>query len=255
MVLGAAGLVWVLAWVLWFRPPPGLLESSVGKGRTLAPEDRWGAMLSSPRLWACIVGAAFTIPIIHITSAWIPTYLNQQWGLPLGPGMAVFLFLIYLGMDLGFIGGGAVISYLVRRGMGAVRARKVVMAASAGLMLSAAAVPLAPTAPLAVALLFFVLMGRASWGAIFLAFNQDVTPGRVSMVAGIMGCIGSFSGALLIGAIGLISKQSGFTIPFLMIALLVLLGMFPVLLVRWEPAERNPEPGREGTKLAVAEKG
>ena len=74
--------------------------------------------------------------IIHITSAWIPTYLSQRWGLPLGPGMAVFLFLIYLGMDLGFIGGGAVISYLVRRGVGAVRARKVVMAAAAGLVVA-----------------------------------------------------------------------------------------------------------------------
>jgi hypothetical protein len=132
------------------------------------------------------------------------------------------------------MGGGAAVSYLIRRGWRVALARKVVMAASALLMFSAAAVPLAPSALSAVFLVFLLNMGRASWGAIFLAFNQDIAPARVGMIAGIMGCLGSFASALLVWAIGIISKSAGFTIPFLMIAGLAVLGLFPVLLVRWE---------------------
>jgi hypothetical protein len=44
---------------------------------------------------------------------------------------------------------------------------------------------------MAVAFIFLMNLGRASWGAIFLAFNQDIAPGRVGAVAGVMGCIGA----------------------------------------------------------------
>jgi hypothetical protein len=54
------------------------------------------------------------------------------------------------------------------------------------------------------------------------------------MMVGIMGCIGALSGALLVGAIGVISKSAGFTIPFLMLGGLAVLGFLPILPVSWE---------------------
>ncbi len=238
VILGAIGFVWAAAWLSWFRPPAAVLKGSIGKDRPLPAEDRWSTIFSSPGFWACIAGAAFTIPIIHISSSWIPTYFVQRWGLSLTAGLAIYLFFIYLGLDLGFMGGGAAVSYLIRRGFSVARARKIVMIASAGLMLAAAAVPLAPSAPAAVILIFLLNMGRASWGAIFLAFNQDIAAGRVGMIAGIMGCIGAFSGALLVWLIGIISKTSGFDIPFVMVAGLALLGLLPVVMVTWDNTER-----------------
>ena len=113
------------------------------------------------------------------------------------------------------------------------------MALSAALVLAAAAVPLASSVWVAVALVFLVNMGRASWGAIFLAFNQDIAPGRVAMVAGVYGCIGSLAGAQLVWLIGWISRSHGFAIPFWMIAGLILLGSLPVLLTTWEGAGRE----------------
>jgi hypothetical protein len=66
------------------------------------------------------------------------------------------------------------------------------------------------------------------------------------MIAAIMGCIGSLVGALLIWAIGVISKTAGFDVPFIMIGLLAFVGAIPVLLVRWEkidpPVLVNLEP-------------
>jgi hypothetical protein len=241
MVLGGIGLLWSAAWLLWFRPPAAVLQGSIRGRQPVAITDRWGTILARPAFWACVAGAAFTIPIIHISSTWIPTFLVQAWRLPpLAQGFAVYLFLIYLGLDVGFLGGGAAVSYLIHKGLRVTQARKLVMLVAAGLMLAAAAVPLAPSAEAAVLLVFLVNTGRAAWGAIFLAFNQDIAPARVGMIAAIMGCIGSLAGAFLIWGIGVISQAHGFGIPFLMIAGLAVLGVVPVLLVRWDGVESSP---------------
>lgn len=232
VILGIVGLIWAAAFYLWFRPSAEVLYGPKREGPRVEA-DRWGVILRNPRFWSCIAGAAFTIPIIHVASAWIPTYFVQQWNLPLAATLSGFLFIIYAGLDVGFIGGGALVRYL-SRGRSVAAARKLVMAISTLLMLAAALVPAATSPLMAVACIFLLNAGRASWGAIFLAFNQDIAPGRVAMVAGVYGCIGSLAGAILVWLIGVITKGASFNIPFLMIAGLAVLGSLPVLLTRWE---------------------
>lgn len=229
VVLGSIGVLWACAWIWWFRPPPEFYASQ-GPG---VPADPWSRILRMPQFWACVGGAAFTIPIIHVSSAWIPTYLVQRWNLPVGAALSGYLFFIYLGMDLGFIGGGALVRHLSRRHSVA-HARRVVMLLSAAIMLAAGAVPFAPSLLISVVCVFLLNTGRASWGAIFLAFNQDISPTRVGMVAGVMGCIGSLMGALLVWLIGVISKGSGFDSAFGMITLLIVAGTFCMTVVNWE---------------------
>ena len=233
-VLGGLGLAWVVMWLLWFRPPAAALAGSRQNGGATVRREPWSEILRSPKFWSCIAGAMFGTPIIHITSAWIPTYFVQQWKLPISAGLGAYLLIIYGGSDLGFLGGGAAVSYLVHRGRRVAAARKIVMLVSTLFMLAAAVVPFCPSAGWAVFLVFCLNAGRASWGANFLAFNQDIAPGRVGMMVGIMGCIGALSGALLVGAIGVISKSAGFTIPFLMLGGLAVLGFLPILPVSWE---------------------
>jgi len=232
IVLGAVGIAWAISFYLWFRPASEQMQAprpAAGTGGL----DSWGSILRSGRFWSCAAGAAFTIPIIHVSSAWVPTYFAQHWKLPLAASLGGFLFIIYAGLDLGFIGGGALVRYLTQRGLGVARARKIVMAISAALILSAAVVPMATGPWMAVWLIFLMNAGRACWGAIFLAFNQDIAPARVAMVAGVFGCIGSLAGAMLVWWIGIISKSHGFEIPFLMIGGLAVVGTIPLLLTAW----------------------
>jgi len=49
-----------------------------------------------------------------------------------------------------------------------------------------------------------------------------------------MGAIGAFSGALLVWAVGVLSKASGFKFPFLIVGLLAVLGVIPLLAVDWD---------------------
>ncbi len=231
LILGAIGIAWAGAWIWWFRPPREVLYGHSGQGAP--PGEPWSLILRNPQFWGCITGAAFTIPIIHIGSSWIPAYFVQHWKFPLGGALGGYLFFIYLGLDAGFIGGGWLVQRLTRKTGRVMAARKQVMALAAVLMLAAALVPLAPSALAAVALVLVMNIGRAAWGAIFLAFNQDIAPGRVGMIAGTMGCIGAFAGAILVWLIGIISKSAGFDIPFFMIGALAILGTLPVLLTPW----------------------
>jgi ACS family hexuronate transporter-like MFS transporter len=236
IVLGGAGLAWAGLWLLWFRPPATVLAGLKPKSGAVPAAEPWSEILRSAKFWSCIAGAAFGTPIIHITSAWIPTYFVQQWHRPVDAGLGAYLLIIYAGSDLGFLSGGASVSLLIRRGIAVAAARKIVMSVSTILMLAAALVPFARRPEWAVVLVFLVNTGRASWGANFLAFNQDIAPGRVGMMVGIMGCLGALSGALLVWAIGALSKAAGFTIPFFLLGGLGLLGLVPILPVSWEAA-------------------
>ena len=228
-VLGLMGLIWVAAWLWWFRPGPEVLY---GKPNEVKAE--WGVILRRRQFWACTVAAAFGVPIIHIASSWIPTYLVQRWKVQVGGELSGYLFLIYAGLDVGFLGGGFLIRSLVGRGSGVMAARRRVLMVAAGLMMVVLAVPFATDVRMAVAGVLVMNIGRACWGAIFLTYNQEIAPGRVGMVAGIMGSIGAFAGALLVWVIGNVSQRVGFDPAFFGIGLLVVLGTLPLLLVKWE---------------------
>lgn len=233
VLLGLAGLLWAGGFAAWFRAGREVLYGSRREGGAEA-ENRWPVILRSPRFWGCALGAACTIPLIHITAAWVPTYFVQRWKFGLTGRLSLILLVIYAGLDAGFIGGGALVRWLSRGGRSVARARKMVMTASAALIASAAVVPLAASPGMAVALIFLLNVGRASWGAIFLAFNQDIAPGRVAQIAGVYGCIGALMGALLVWLVGIISRSAGFDIPFLLIGALGVAGTLPVVLTRWE---------------------
>jgi ACS family hexuronate transporter-like MFS transporter len=238
VVLGSLGVLWTAGWLLWFRPKSEVLQGTSNRA-TLSEADRIGVILRNGRFWACVAGAACTIPIIHISSAWMPTYFVQEWGLKVSGTLSGYLFLVYAGLDIGFIGGGAAVSWLISRGWPVAKARVRMLWVSAAVMSAAGLVPFAPSVGFAIAGIFLLNAGRACWGALFLAFNQDIAPGRVGLVAGIMGCIGSLMGALLVWMIGWVTKTSGFDGPFWMIAALVVAGTIPVAMAGWE--ERSPE--------------
>lgn len=231
LVPGAIGLIWAALWMWWFRAGLSVLYPTPN-----APSNErasWHQILSYSGFWACVIGAACTIPIIHLASSWIPTYLSQRWNLPLGGTLSTYLFIVYLGLDAGFIGGGALVGSWGRR-VGVVRSRKAVMALSSAFMMMAALVPFATSVTMAVTCVLLLNMGRAAWGAIFLSFNQDIAPGRVGTIAGVMGCIGSLMGAVQVWAIGVVSRSSGFTSPFWTIGALAVAGTVPMLAVAWE---------------------
>jgi len=51
---------------------------------------------------------------------------------------------------------------------------------------------------------------------------------------------------LLVWAIGVLSKSAGFTIPFLLLGALGLLGFLPLLPVSWDAPSSQRNPAQQG---------
>lgn len=241
-ILGGIGLVWVGVWLAWFRPPAEVVAGSTTASRTAARADQWGAILRDRRFWGCVAGAAFGIPIIHISGAWLPTYFVQTWGLSLNTDLALYLILIYVGADVSLLSTGVIISLLTRRGIPPGRAKKYVLLVAGLLMATVGFVAAAPTVMIAVLLVLALNVGRMAFGSIFLSFNQEIAPGRVATIAGIMGAIGAFSGSFMVYLIGVLSEHGGFALPFALVAGLGVLGTIALLVTDWDtPVARQQE--------------
>jgi ACS family hexuronate transporter-like MFS transporter len=235
MVLGGLGLIWAAIWSWWFRPPPHVAVTRI------APEP-WKQILADRRFWACLGGAACTIPLLHMFGSWIPKVLKDDWGIA-SADQRWPLFLVAAGLDVGFIAGGAAVSWLIRQRVPVPAARLAVMFGATALMGLAVLVPSAPGPWTAIGLMMIVYIGRAAWGAAFLSFNQDVAPGRVATVAGIMGCVGSLAGAGLITVIGLVADQwGGFATAFYIAAGLAVLGQLAMVSGGWNRPRGAAEP-------------
>jgi MFS transporter, ACS family, hexuronate transporter len=237
VLLGIVGIIWAIFWISWFKPPENILKGTVDGKKEVTVEDSWGKILRNPKFWACIAGAIMVIPIIHIVYSWISIYFVQTWNLKLATDLAVFLLLASLGFEVGLFLTGGIVSFFSRKGFKVGFLRKIMLVVAAICMFSIAFITKAPT-PLFAVFLFFVLnLGRAAFGTIFLSFNQEISKARVGFIAGLMGAIGSFSGAGIINIIGNISQGGDFTVTFIIVGTMGLLGCIPFLLINWDTDE------------------
>ncbi len=233
MILGSIGILWTLLWLLWFKAPETILKGTHSGVKIMTKEDSWNYILRNPKFWVCVSGALFTIPIIHITGAWLPTYFVQQWNMKLNVDLAVYLTLIYIGFDLSMIGTGFIIRKLCGK-MEPGEARKYVLVFAGLCMAVIGFISKSPSPIMAVGFAFLLNVGRAAFGSIFLSFNQEIAFARVGTIAGIMGGIGALSGTFFVYLIGVISKSGSFTVPFIIVSCLAMAGTIPMLIVNWD---------------------
>lgn len=234
VILGVVGIIFALLWFWWFKAPDSVTKGTKSGAKVLTKEDEWKTILRNPKFWACVAGGMFTIPIIHITGAWLPTYFVQEWNMKLNVDLAIYITLIYIGFDLSMIITGFIIRKLCGNGIQPGKARKYVLVVAALCMGAIGFIFKSPTPLFAVAFAFLLNIGRAAFGSIFLSFNQEIASARVGTIAGIMGGIGALSGTFFVFLIGVISKTDGFKVPFIIIACLAILGSIPLLIVNWD---------------------
>jgi sugar phosphate permease len=233
VMLGGLGLLWSALWLMWFRPPDHILTGKQDGVRKLVKEDEWGNIIRNPKFWASIAGALLVIPIIHVTYSWVSIFFVQEWGMELEKDLAANLLIIALGFEAALYVTGALVSILSRKGVESGTARKYILIGAAILMASVAFITTSPSVKISVVFLFCLNFGRASFNPIFYSFIQEISPQRVGTIAGIMGAIGAFSGALIINLVGKISGE-GFTVTFIIIGCIAVLGILPMLFIKWE---------------------
>jgi ACS family hexuronate transporter-like MFS transporter len=200
VTIGLTGIVWVLVWHLLYRPPQQVRPQSTDAGS--APRHAFREYFCERAVWGLMIGRFLADPIWWFYAFWLPEYLAQSRGFSLILiGSTAWIPFVFAGAG-GWLGGYAS-DVLVRRGVPTVKARKIVMAVSALLMLFGIPAFVVRSNTLALAWISVVLMGYTSWASNILSLPADLFPSEeVAQVTGLSGTAAGFGGMLFTLATG-----------------------------------------------------
>lgn len=242
LVVGAAGGLWVIGWLLLCAHRQGQaqlahrsIRTDVIANRTFA--TRLQAIAATPGFWILLIAAGTINPCWYFLAEWLSKFLHDQHRLDvLWAGLATTP--IFLGADLGNIGGGAAVKVLAGRGRSVPGARSLVAAGGSVLAATAALVGWIDSPAVCVALLAASAFGIAVLMSNWLSCIQDVAVDDVGLVMGLLGGFGCVVGATVNPCIGRYVDQTGhYDFVFVLLGLLPLVTfgcilMFDVLLRR-----------------------
>jgi ACS family hexuronate transporter-like MFS transporter len=240
LATGAVGFVWVVLWLVVYRSA----EKSVTPGDSAhvsatpprpVPSTSWATLLTRRQVWAIAIGKFLTDPIWFIYLFWIPDFLNKTRGLGLLT-IGLPLVVIYLGADIGSVGGGWLSGALIRRGWPVIRARKTAMFVCACGVLPILFAVRASSLWMAVGLVCLAAGCHQGWSANIYTLVSDMFPRHeVGSVVGIAGMAGAGGSMLIAEVVGYILQTTGSYYSIFAIAsatYLVALGVMQLILGR-----------------------
>ena len=233
---------WLALWLIFFKSP--------GESRFVNPAEReyinsdtgdlekikvpWKKLVRYRQTWVVALGKLFADPVWYFYLFWGAKFLNARFGIEL-KGLALPLVIIYLVAWSGGMAGGAISSYLLKKGKSANFARKITMLGTALLVLPVMLVPFVDSLPVCVALLALAAAAHNSWSANIFTVASDLFPKNViGSVIGFSTTVSSFAGmgtALLIGYALNESGTQGYVFPFVTAAFGYLAGLLVIHLI------------------------
>jgi ACS family hexuronate transporter-like MFS transporter len=212
---GSLGVLWAIWWWLFYFPPaPTAISSQTPSGSAIGLRD----LLRFREIWA-VMGAKFlTDAAWYFYIFWLPNYLLTAWKFDIQHATAVG-WIPYAASGVGCLCGGALSSWLLRRGGSVNRSRKWALGASAALMPWVMLVPVLPNIGWVIAIFSLAFFGQQSWSTLIMVLPTDLVPREaVGRVAGLVGLGGAFGGVVL-GQLAGYLLDHGFTYaPILCIA-------------------------------------
>ncbi|WP_240699952.1 MFS transporter [Sphingomonas gei] len=235
LVTGACGLIWCVAWLIWYRPP--------GEHRRLGVEERayihagkesWRAagrkrtpilqLIRRRELWGIALPRMLADPVWGMLSFWMPLYLAKVRGFDLAQ-IAIFAWLPFLAADLGCLFGPAVVAHLQRRGVDLIDARRWAFTIGAVLMTGMAFVGLASNPYVAIALLCLGGFAHQTLSVTVITMASDLFGAEeVATAAGLAGLAGNFGILAFTLVLGQIVDQVGYVPFFIVLGVLDLAG-------------------------------
>ena len=233
---GFLGFFWLIFWLIFYRKPRESRftnQAEIDYIEDGEPEDAqgkisWINLLKYRQTWAVALGKLLADPAWYFYLFWGAKFLNTKFGIDLKE-MALPLVSIYVIADLGGIGGGAISSFLMKKGKSVNFSRKITMLGSALLVLPVMIVPHQSSLFISVALIALAAAAHCSWSANIFTVISDLFPkkvvGSVTGFATTISTIGGMVTALLIGRALNESAQGGYEIAFAMASCMYLVGI------------------------------
>lgn len=248
--IGVLGLLWIIPWLLinkntpdkhpWITPEEQkhILSSATNKATApIATEVySWRKLLGFRNTWALISSRFFIDPVWWMFVTWLPFFLKENFGFDIKQ-VGAFAWVPYLFAAIGGLAGGFFSSYLIKKGVAAVKARKQAITIGSVIMLiSLGSIViyldrLKDQPGVAIALISVTLFGFQ-----FLINNLQTLPGdyfhgkNVGTVAG-MGGTSAVFGTLIITWLIPIMTRTSYTSFFLLAALLVPLAWICIMFI------------------------
>lgn len=119
-LVGAAGLAWLIPWLLFVQDKTPPRAKQVLRQ---APALSIGRLLSTPLIWSTLVVNFCYNYFTFYCMTWMLAYLVEQRGLSVGR-MGLYAFFSFAGIGIVALGGGWAADRLIRRGLDPVLVRK-----------------------------------------------------------------------------------------------------------------------------------
>jgi len=236
IAMGCLGLVWLVFWGLKYFDPeqhPRVRQSELDYiQQDVEPEARrvpFKRILRMRGTWAFAVAYSITAPVFWFYLYWLPPFLNQQYDLGISvTQMGIPLILIWLTADFGSIGGGILSSWLIGRGVRAIRARLISLLIFACTMLSVTFAAHASGLWIAVLAIAVAVGAHQAWTANIWSLLMDYTPKHlISSVFGFASMCAAIGGMFMTQIVGsvLTATHNNYAVLFTLIPAMYFLAL------------------------------
>ncbi len=189
----------------------------------------------------------FSGPVTHFYWYWLPEYLKHGRGMSLEM-IGAFAWMPFFSGGVGNILGGAVTSYLIKRGWTLNAARKTVFGGSTALCLAAVLVPLAPGPASAIGLICLGSLGINAVSANLIGLMTDLFPQTVlARVGGLTGVGDGMMSMTMMLLTGVVIDHFSYLPVFIAVGLFPLVS-FTALLVLVGHIPQRAQPGSHDEK-------
>lgn len=213
---GALGFIWLCFWLPVYRRPekhkkvnPAELDYILQDGRSKDEKVSWKKMFYHRQTLGITLSLFLTAPIWWFFLYWLPKFLHTNHGINVSD-MGLPLIIIYVVSDGGAILGGWLSSFMVKRGVDPIKARK-----RSILMLAFLVVPIffasfTPSLWVAVSLIAIAAFAHQGYASNIFTIISDIYPkNAVGSMVGLSLFAGSVGGILFSSAVGFVLETTG----------------------------------------------
>ncbi|MGB8537125.1 MAG: MFS transporter [Acidobacteriaceae bacterium] len=217
VVVGALGFVWLAAWMVFYRTPPG------NPGEVESPPPAVWALAKTRFVWQFTLSKVFADPVWYFYTFWFPQYLKVAHGFTMKE-IGETAWIPFFTAGIGNLAGGFLCSWLLRTGLPAQIARRIGVLVFSGMMVAAVPSAMVHSSALAIALISTATFGYTGALANVLAIPRDLFPkNAVASIWGLASMGSGFGGMCFSLITGWLVDHYSFKPAF------VLFGLTPII--------------------------
>ncbi len=248
ILIGLAGLLWLIPWLYIVKAPPEqhawispeereyIISNRAGNSSTTPVENEYDPsttqLLSHKQSWGVIIASAAIDPIWWLFVFWIPIYLSEVFGMDVKQ-IGIYGWVPYVGAMFGAWFGGGLAQWMMTKGWSLNATRKSVISLGCLIMLPSLLLMSEPGTPFnAVMLMAVILFGFQTAIGNVQTLPSDLFGGKpVGTLAGIAGMSAKLGAAALTSLVPWLTAGGNYTPAFVIGAALAITAMTSILVL------------------------